>query len=104
MKVLHHDTSSYCVCVYVCWRCEECAELSLKKEWFPLLVIMKTEHCLSCTYIEEIIELTNIIKNMSQGLCGKIVLETLKDTKVSGLLHFVPAGGWKCPAGYICIT
>ena len=46
------------------WRCEECAELSVKKEWFPLLVIMKAEHCHSYTHIEEVIELANI-KNMS---------------------------------------
>lgn len=32
------------------------------------------------------------------------MLETLKDIKVSGPLHFVPAGGWKCPAQYLCIT
>ena len=39
-------------------------ELSVKKEWFPLLVIMKAEHCHSYTHIEEVIELANI-KNMS---------------------------------------
>ena len=38
--------------------------LSVKKEWFPLLVIMKAEHCHSYTHIEEVIELANI-KNMS---------------------------------------
>lgn len=61
MEVLDHYTPRI---VCVCWRCEECAELSVKKEWFPLLVIMKAEHCHSYTHIEEVIELANI-KNMS---------------------------------------